>query len=178
MEDFLTDMVDNILNLLASTRYVSAGHSTSVKTEVTVPAVVLGSKTYAIAILVISILALLIYLIVALSTYLWREMIELDFTDMAQVISIALVGGSVSAAGALARLTTDGSRSRFLLTVRGDGADAVPILEAFAEDADDEKPESNSSFNDTTQQTLPLGQHSHGDDHNVFSDDSIQRNGR
>lgn len=156
VEDYFANIVDNTLNLLASTRYVSAGHSTSVQARVTIPAVVFGSKVYSIIVLTVSVFALLIYLVGATCTHSWHDMIELDLTNMAQVISSALIGGSFSTLKASARLATDGSEAKLLLTFRGDQADAVPVLEAFTEDPVEEKLDSDSVFNDTRQQRLPL----------------------
>lgn len=93
-EDFLADVVDNILNLLVSTRYVSAGHSDLVSAEVTTSALELGSETYAIAVVAMSSASLLLHLIFAIQTRLWSEMIELDLTNMAHVISSAVTSGA------------------------------------------------------------------------------------
>lgn len=137
-EDFLADVVDNTLNLLASTRYVSAGHLTSVRAQITIPAVVLGSKAYAIAVFALSIVALLIHLGVAVWTALCRDMVDLNPTNMTRMLSSALVGGSHSAPEAISRLKRNDLSSELLIMVcEADQGGDLPFLKAMTREPDD-----------------------------------------
>lgn len=150
-EDFLADAVDNILNSLVSTRHVSAGHSVSIPSKITIPAIVLGNKTWATIALAMSVFSLLVYLFEAIRTRLWRGMIQLDLTDMVEVVSSALIGGMLCEREAVSHMMP-GQVHGGLLVSASDISESrgIPALRPFLLDELNDDSQSAEELKDRT----------------------------
>ena len=142
LEQAFLAMADDILVGFGSAQYVVGNFSETVASLVRVNALRFGTAVYIYAIFVINALVVLAFVIEALRTHVWRELVNFDYLDSRALVVAGSMGGrGIADAASQTAKSADGDLGRMLVRLQQrDDIVAIQYAGTAREFAADVKP--------------------------------------